>query len=297
MFNTHKKYRLCLFLVLLASFKFAAASQQNYPFRIISLAESGAQIISAQNSGPAPILVTVNLHPSHAIIDRPSPIVMLVPPGKNDTVATIRGTAAGRKYRIAMDYKFSIGDPDALHNPGAYYFLPFQNGQMLSVGQALGGRITTHNNPSSKYAVDFNVPLGTPIMAARKGTVVDIDKDYSEGGADPLLKANHVLILHEDGTLGLYSHLTQNRIPVTLGQRVEAGELIGYSGNTGYSSGPHLHFVVLANTRTANGSALYRSLPVKFVNSASGSEIQLHQGDKLECRHSKTFAQPASTSP
>ena len=254
-------------------------------------------MILAQNNGPAPISVTVSLHSTDATIDRTSPIAVVVPPGETVSIATIRGTAPGQQYRIAMNFKFSIGSPDVVHSPNAIYQLPFMDRQLITVGQIMGGRISTHNSLSSKYAVDFTVPVGTPIMAARKGRVVDIDQNYGEGGADPLLKANHVLILHEDGTLGLYSHLAQNRISVIFGQRVEAGELIAYSGNTGYSSGPHLHFVVLTNARTGNGSALYQSLPVKFVDSASGHEIQLHQGDRLVHSHNKTPAQPISITP
>lgn len=124
------------------------------------------------------------------------------------------------------------------------------------------------------------MPIGTPLLAARKGRVVDIDQNFTEGGTDPLLKANHVMILHEDGTLGLYSHLAANRIAVSFGQWVDAGTLIGYSGNTGYSTGPHLLFAVLTNTPAANGAARYLSHQVKFVNFAPAQEIELIQGAK-----------------
>lgn len=254
-------------------------------------------MILAQNNGPAPLWVTVNLHSTNAIIDRTSPIAVVVPAGETVTIATIRSAAPGQQYRVATNYKFSIGTPDVVQNTGATYLLPFRNGQLITIGQALGGKITTHNGPASKYAVDFIVPVGTPIMAARKGRVVDIDQNYSEGGADPLLKANHVLMLHEDGTLGLYSHLEQNRIPVTFGQWVGAGELIGYSGNTGYSTGPHLHFVVFSNTRTLDGTAQYLSQPVKFVNGAPEYELQLQQGDKQVTSHLSATPRVSTVTP
>lgn len=278
--------RSWFFLILLLTCQLISASQQDYPFKLKARAESGKQLIQAQNNGPAPIWATVHLHdPVNATIDRPSPIAVLVSPGETITLATVTGTVPGQQFRIATNYKFSIGTPDVVQSPDASYLLPFQNGQQVTVGQVVGGKITTHNSPASKYAVDFTVPTGTPIVAARKGKVVDIDQNYTEGGADPLLKANHVLILHEDGTLGLYSHLAQSRIPLTFGQPVEAGELLGYSGNTGYSTGPHLHFVVLANTRSSDGTAQYVSQPVKFVNAAPMQELKLCQGDKLLIKH------------
>lgn len=273
-------------LVLLFVIQPAMASQQDYPFKIIARAASGKQMILAQNRGPAPVWASVNLvNSGNATIDHPSPITVVVPAGETVSLATVHGTVPGQQYRIATNYKFSIGTPDVVQSPDFTYLLPFKDGQAVTVGQALGGKITTHNNPASKYAIDFTVPIGTPIVAARKGRVVDIDQNYSAGGADPLLKANHVLILHEDGTLGLYSHLAQNRISVTFGQRVEAGELIGYSGNTGYSTGPHLHFVVLSNTRTTDGTAQYLSQPVTFINDAAAHALQLHQYDKLVAHH------------
>jgi len=95
------------------------------------------------------------------------------------------------------------------------------------------------------------------------------------------LKANHILILHEDGTLGVYSHLSPNHTTVSFGQRVDAGTLIGYSGNTGYSSGPHLHFAVLVNARTSDGTTSYISIPATFVNDAPNHAIRLFQDETL----------------
>ncbi len=234
----------------------------------------------AQNNGPAPILLNLKLTSANAIIEPPSPVAAVVKPTETIQVATIRSEVTGKGYRVARSYQFSIGDPNAVHDPSALYRLPFKDGQAVTIGQVWGGKIITHTTPASRYAVDFVVPIGTPLVAARKGRVVDVDQNFTDGGTDPLLKANHVMILHEDGTLGLYSHLAANRIAVSFGQWVDAGTLIGYSGNTGYSSGPHLHFAVLTNTSTTNGAARYLSHTVKFINFVPAHEIELIQGAK-----------------
>lgn len=261
------------------------ADQQSYPFKLVKQREGDRQILLAQNNGPAPVLLTLNLSSDNAIIEPAAHIVEVIKPAALLPTASIRSKTAGQSYRVASNYKFSIGDPDAIPDPTVTYQLPFANGQKVLIEQILGGKITTHTGPDSKYAVDFDVPIGTPVMAARNGVVVDIDQGYTAGGNDPKLKANHVVILHEDGTLGLYAHLSAESHAVTFGQRVKAGELIGYSGNTGYSSGPHLHFSVLTNTRSEDGSVKYVSHPVKFVNGMPARAVEFHQDQIIRVSH------------
>jgi murein DD-endopeptidase MepM/ murein hydrolase activator NlpD len=260
----------------------ASAQQQSYPFKLVYQKIDNGQVVMGQNDGLAPILATISLvNPVNAVTDRPSPNAVVVKPKASLALTTIHSVVAGNKYSVSISYKFSIGDPAAIHDPAATYRLPFLDGQSITIAQVAGGKITTHNDIGSRYAVDFIVPLGTPVVAARGGRVVDIDQSYTVGGNDPKLKPNHILLLHEDGTLGIYSHLSPNCAAVSFGQRVEAGTLIGYSGNTGYSTGPHLHFAVMVNDQSADGSANYRSVPATFVNDAPTHTIQLFQDQKL----------------
>ncbi len=87
---------------------------------------------------------------------------------------------------------------------------------------------------------------GTPILAARSGKIVDLYEYSIIGGTSQLdyRFGNYVLVQHDDFTLGGYYHLKTMGVAVSIGQQIDTGELLGYSGNTGYSSGPHLHFVV-----------------------------------------------------
>jgi murein DD-endopeptidase MepM/ murein hydrolase activator NlpD len=80
-------------------------------------------------------------------------------------------------------------------------------------------------------------------------------------------------VLHDDGTMSLYAHLNWNSIRVRPGQLVERGEYLADSGNTGFSSGPHLHFVVQRNI----GGAI-ESVPIEFAG-AGASAVRLVTGD------------------
>jgi murein DD-endopeptidase MepM/ murein hydrolase activator NlpD len=90
-------------------------------------------------------------------------------------------------------------------------------------------------------AVDLGAPVGTPITAAASGKVITSKQGGWNGGY-----GNMVVISHDNGTQTLYSHLSSN--VVYSGQWVSAGEVIGYVGSTGHSTGPHLHFEVRGDT-------------------------------------------------
>ena len=108
---------------------------------------------------------------------------------------------------------------------------------------------------STHSGQDFAVPSGTKVVAAHGGTVV---KAGGNGAGDGPAYGNAIVIKHGNGTYSQYAHLS--RIGVKVGQVVTPGQRIAQSGNTGNSSGPHLHFEVRT---TANyGSAID---PVAFL--------------------------------
>jgi len=88
--------------------------------------------------------------------------------------------------------------------------------------------------------------IGEPVHAAREGLVFIVIDWFSEGKKKKELtkKANKIVILHSDGTIGSYAHLSKNGVTVQEGDYVKKGQHIGYSGNTGFTGGPHLHFTV-----------------------------------------------------
>jgi len=129
------------------------------------------------------------------------------------------------------------------------------------VVQGYQGKLTHEGR--DEYAVDFAMKKGTPICAARAGVVVGLKEDSRAGGASEEFRdqANYVCIAHIDGTIAEYHHLHYHGVLVEIGQRVEAGQRIAISGNTGYSTGPHLHFGVYA---AVNGR-LRTSRPITFI--------------------------------
>ncbi len=114
-----------------------------------------------------------------------------------------------------------------------------------------------------QYTVDFGMPVGTPVYAAREGVVALAEDSHDAGCAHEECGslANFVVVLHSDGTTGEYFHLQHGSVQVRVGERVARGALLAFSGNTGYTSVPHLHFGVY---RTEHGGRT-QSLQVSFV--------------------------------
>lgn len=143
------------------------------------------------------------------------------------------------KYR----FRYVVGRTGARPDPSVAYQWPFSTGGNYPVIQGYGGTFSHFKGTPSEYSIDWGMPIGTPVLAARAGRVVGIREDSDENGLteEYYQKANLVAIEHPDGTLAEYVHLKYRGVAVTLGQSIRAGDVLGYSGNTGYSNRPHLH--------------------------------------------------------
>ncbi len=166
----------------------------------------------------------------------------------------------GNAYSYALEYTWILGSKNALHDDSYVYRLPFSLGSSHIVSQGYNGGKTHFG--SSRYAIDFAMDVGTKIYAAREGKVVKTKSDSSIGGIGEEYSkhGNFVTIEHSDKTFATYYHLKQNGVAVSVGNTIKRGDLLGYSGNTGYSSGPHLHFAVF----TLDNTLKTQTLPVKF---------------------------------
>ncbi len=124
-------------------------------------------------------------------------------------------------------------------------------------------------------AYDFDLPMGTPVVAARVGTVIRTEDRYSDDDHVPGHE-NVVIVQHSDGTMFRYAHLRLNGVAVLPGAAVVQGELLGFSGNSGNSSGPHLHADLI---RSGGDGSRSSTLPLTFSNAGgrtmpSGELIQ-----------------------
>ncbi|MBM3418696.1 MAG: M23 family metallopeptidase [Bacteroidetes bacterium] len=122
------------------------------------------------------------------------------------------------------------------------YELPTEKGKKVFISQGYNGWFSH----KKQFALDFKLKEGSPIYAAREGVVFKCASHNTEGGMNKkyLSKGNHIIIQHGDGTYAAYWHLQYNGVSVKKGEQVITGQQIGFSGNTGYSSSPHLHFEV-----------------------------------------------------
>ncbi|MEO8137326.1 MAG: M23 family metallopeptidase [Betaproteobacteria bacterium] len=243
------------------------------------LVDTEHQII-AENDGPAPITVRVTIAGENFATDLQWPVTAIVPPHSVLTLGRVRPAGpVGANYRIRCEYNYHFGRADAVHDGRELYRLPFEDGRGFAVSQAYGGRLTSHDNIENRYAVDFAMPVGSMVTAARDGVVIDVNSHYHEGSKDPGFrdKANTVAVAHDDGTIAEYAHLAPGPAIVAAGQRVAAGELLGYSGSTGFTTGPHLHFVV-SRPSISKDRISRASVPVVFYTGNRANSFSARAG-------------------
>lgn len=220
-------------------------------------------VFSASNSFHVPIEMELLFDDLAGVVPPPtgSSLRWVVPARSDVDLIGLQIRDGATSTRAKYRYAYLPGDPAAMHTHGIIYRAPYALGNEHHITQAFPETIT-HQGDDNRYAVDIAMPIGTDIVAARSGVVFDVAADSFKSGTDfaaGIPAANYVRILHDDGTFSVYAHLNWNSIRVIPGQRVSQGEYIADSGNTGFSSGPHLHFVVQRNI----GMSI-QSLPVMF---------------------------------
>ena len=220
--------------------------------------------LTARNDYHAPVELFLEVAALRGLSypDPEQQMVWVLPPRSKSTLLQLDLLENGQSPLLEYGFRYMPGDPSARHSPSEPYRAPFAVATDYPITQAYPD-VVTHTGPDSYHAVDIAMPVGTGIFAARGGIVFDVASTNFHGGLDMQRdgpSANVVRILHDDGSYAVYAHLNTNTIRVRPGDRVERGDYIADSGNTGYSSGPHLHFVVVRNV-----GMRVESVPVTFL--------------------------------
>jgi hypothetical protein len=227
--------------------------------------------------------VQVTVMPGNTLNIRPTPSTAGAPLGKLaageivDALALVHGELVD-----GSDLWFEIATPDItgfvlaayvqctteeppVLEPPAGFWLPLECGKSAKISQGNFGDFS--HQGKAAYAFDFAIPVGTPMVAMADGQVLHTYADtmpgdpcYDGGGPECFPYANLVVLLHGDGTTTLYKHLSE--VHVDLGAFVPRGEVVGLSGSTGYSTGPHAHTMRMEDCGATN----CQSIPLQFVD-------------------------------
>lgn len=220
----------------------------------------GGVDLIATNLQPWPLTLSLRVEDSD-FEAAPGDEVTLSLAGHERRTAIVLSTGpATRRAQYRFSYDWTVGRRDAVHDDSTLYRLPHADDASYRLLQGYGSRFS--HTGLEEYTIDFDMPVGTPVHAARAGTVVRTRYHNDQSCWDTACGryANFIVVLHDDGTTGEYYHLRRDGVLVVPGETVVPGQHIGYSGNTGRSTMPHLHFGVYR----ASAWGKTQSVPVRF---------------------------------
>ncbi|HVF70794.1 MAG TPA: M23 family metallopeptidase [Chthoniobacterales bacterium] len=268
------KRRLAFVVLLFASRLFGAEEDQT-GFRVITenTADGGVTLIMKSDFC---IEFTVSLDATlKNVTSSPAlPLTVDAAGRRSFVLARFKTIDPTKAWSYNYTYSWQYGGRRKTTEHDADYAMPFGPGRYV-VLQGPRGTYSHYAGSSSENAVDWDVPEGTIICAAREGRVVGVRDDSTISGTDPKFKplGNYVIIKHADGTFADYHHLQTGGAMVKIGDDVTVGQPIGLSGATGFASKPHLHFMVF---QAIDGKRLL-SLPFRLKTSR-GTFTELVKG-------------------
>lgn len=240
---------------------FSHSSYQEKPsVDVYTVEKEGSVEVFAHNMNEYAVTLELNIELDNVRSSKRLPLTVALAPKADVKLTELFVKSRNKKWGFSTNYSYYMGSIFADHTDSYIYRLPYRLGTEATVAQGYNGEFS--HTGRMAYSIDFNMPEGTEIYSARSGVVVDLRESYNEGGTSEyfLDKANYITIAHNDGTFSEYSHLRKDGVTVAIGQRVRLGQLIGYSGATGYVTGPHLHF----NVKKAVRGGKFITIPIKF---------------------------------
>jgi murein DD-endopeptidase MepM/ murein hydrolase activator NlpD len=262
-------------ILFLFSAGIAVANCDDRAVRIVEDRQGDVVRLRAESDQLLDFTVTLDASLHNMTASRALPVAVEAKGQKTVELAVLRVGDPHSAYYYQYQFQWKYGTRGGVPDNKAVYLLPYRPDERHVLIQGYFGKFSHYAGSGNEYAYDWAMPVGTTVCAAREGVVVGVRQDSDAGGPYPVFFkcANYVVIRHSDGTYAEYLHLKTDGVRVALGATVQAGQPIGLSGNTGFTSQPHLHFAVF---RLGDGLK-HETLPVA-IKTKAGILPRLTQG-------------------
>lgn len=240
-----KRHFVFALLLLLLPRHLCGAEENPTGIRVVKEETGDTVTVSIKSKYACEFTVTVEATLKNMTPSRPVPFTVDAAGRNSFVLVKFQPTDKTQPWRYDYRYYWQLGGRRSSTRNDADYAMPFGPGRYV-VMQGPRGSYSHFAGSESENAVDWTVPEGTIVCAAREGRVVGVKQDSAVGGPDRKLRpfGNYIIIKHADGTFADYVHLQANGAMVEVGDEVTVGQPIARSGKTGFTSAPHLHFSV-----------------------------------------------------
>jgi murein DD-endopeptidase MepM/ murein hydrolase activator NlpD len=275
---------LFVFSLLLTHLSFSAThsndstkeNSQNIDIEIITEDVDSDRIYYAKNSEYCPVTLKL-VYQGHMRKKMGKEYDQILVPARNERTKLVTINNFTCDDRDQMKILYIYGDVlQKQYDKDFVYTLPYAINSEFRASQSSDGGYLQNLD----YALDFQMPLQTEVSAARGGTVVMVVNDKIANCRSLMCPdlGNYILIYHEDGSFAVCGHLFKNSAQVKVGEKVNAGQFIAKSGNTGWSTGMQLHFQVFLSRFDSDG----KTIQPKFQLSPESEPVHLEHNNSYK---------------